>query len=449
MTLPILARAAAALGQPQPGDVFREYSWTTEKFHVVTLDQKPFKLPPDLNTALAVYQAELARFRAAHGGARALPDVRFFLFGMGARDKFLYRDGRLLDAQSGATVREWKLGQDLIVPPEYAVQITTVDGRRITVREDEAAVWVEEDGHTEALPRTRSPMRLPPFADHPYGRVLRVLHQELLVNVTPAGPVPNFFVYRKPWYRDAAMMALAFRETGNLDLIRDWILGLREPYDRNNAGETEADNLGQALFLISLVSHTNHPLVAPVLAELPRFEQAGPAGKFIRGRSDFAEHPVYQTKWLKFGLRALGLPEPYVVPPVADGYGALFWMAYRDQHTPGKDADDRVNYPYLGWACDHFHGVAKSPIGNRDYPLTWERLASQAHYPGMGRVDPVYVNQKLAVPHTWHAAEVFLHVLAQTPPARAPAPQLPRPRASGNDRFLDPEHGQGFRGEPR
>jgi hypothetical protein len=26
--------------------------------------------------------------------------------------------------------------------------------------------------------------------------------------------------------------------------------GLREPYDRNNAGETEADNLGQALYLV-------------------------------------------------------------------------------------------------------------------------------------------------------------------------------------------------------
>jgi len=59
-------------------------------------------------------------------------------------------------------------------------------------------------------------VKLPTFEGHRYGRVLRVLHQELLVNVTPAGPVPNFFVYSRPWYRDGAMMALAFRETGNL-----------------------------------------------------------------------------------------------------------------------------------------------------------------------------------------------------------------------------------------
>jgi hypothetical protein len=212
-------------------------------------------------------------------------------------------------------------------------------------------------------------------------------------------------VYQKPWYRDGAMMALAFRETGNLDVIRDWILGLREPFDRNNAGMTEPDNLGQALFLVSLVSDKHHPLVPKVLAEAPRFQR----NKHIAGKSDFAEHPVYQTKWLKFGLRALGLPDEYVIPRVTDGYSALFWMDYRDVYVPGKDAANRAAYPYLGWACDHFHGGKNSPISNRDYPLTWEQRASQANYQALAALDPVYVAQKLATPHTWHAAEVFLY----------------------------------------
>ena len=227
----------------------------------------------------------------------------------------------------------------------------------------------------------------------------------------PAGPVPNFFVYPKPWYRDGAMMALAFRETGNLGVIRDWILGLREPFDRNNGGVTEPDNLGQALFLVSLVSDKNHPLVAKVLAELPRFEREGPQGRHIIGRTDGAEHPVYQTKWLKFGLRALELPDNYAVPLVPDGYSALFWMDYREAHVAGKDSDNRTAYPYLGWACDHFHRVKKSPISNRDYPLTWEQTASQARYSGLAALDPVYVEKKLSAPHTWHAAEIFLHLL--------------------------------------
>ena len=361
---------------------------------------------------LATYRAELDAFRGTFGGTRDLPDVRFFLFGMGLRAKFIYRDGKLLDARSGAVVREWPIAAVTIVPPDCEVALQTASGAQVVIREDEQAVWIEEGGQRTALEGTRQPVKLPAFAGKKFPRVLRVLHQELLVNVTPAGPVPNFFVYPKPWYRDGAMMALAFKETGNLDTIREWIAKLREPYDRNNAGETEADNLGEALFLISLAGDKTHPLVAKILAELPRYEVSGDSGKYIKGRSDFAERPAYQTKWLKYGLRALGLPDPYSVPPIKDSYSALFWMDYKDSYLPGSDADDRGAYSYLGWACDHFHGTRKSPIGNRDYPLTWEQNASQANYDGLKLLDPIYVQQKLSAPHTWHAAEVFLYALS-------------------------------------
>ena len=367
---------------------------------------------------LAAYRAELDAFRKEFGGARELPDVRFFLFGMGQRAKFIYRDGRLLDARIGKVVKEWRIKSDIIVPPDYRVILETADGGRVSIAEDEEAVWIEDGNRRVAVEGTRAAVKLPSFAGHRYAQVLRVLHQELLVNITTAGPVPNFFVYAKPWYRDGAMMAMAFRETDNLGLIRDWILGLCEPFDRNNGGMTEPDNLGQALFLVSLVSDRNHPLVPKVLAELPRFEREGPQGKYICGKSDFAEHPVYQTKWLKYGLRALGLPDNYAVPRVADSYSALFWMDYRDAHVEGKDSDNRGAYPYLGWACDHFHGRKKSPIGNRDYPLTWEQHASQAKYAALAVLDPVYVEQKLSTPHTWHAAEVFLYVLKNGAAAR-------------------------------
>ena len=202
---------------------------------------------------LTAYRTELTAFRDEFGGSRALPDVRFFLFGMGQRAKLLYRDGRLTDARSGNLLREWNVKSDLIVPSDYLVNLETADGATVRLREDETAVWIEEGATRTAIEGTRHPVKLPDFAGHRYARILRVLHQELLVNVIPAGPVPNFFVYSKPWYRDGAMMALAFRETGNLDQIRDWALGLKEVFDRNNGGETEADNPGQALFLISLV----------------------------------------------------------------------------------------------------------------------------------------------------------------------------------------------------
>ena len=362
---------------------------------------------------LAAYRTELAACRAAHGGSYDVPDVKFFLFGMGARTKLLYRDGILFDAKSGRELQRWKVRKEIIVPPDYAVSLETEDGAAITLREDSEAVWVEQGGQRTAVEGTKSPVKLPDFAGKKFPRVLRVLHQELLVNIVEAGPLPNFFVYEKPWYRDGAMVALALKETGHLDLLKPWILGLREPFDRNNKGETEADNLGQALFLISLVADKHHPLVAKVLAEVPRFEKSDATGKYILGRSDFADHPVYQTKWLKYGLRALGLPDSYVIPKVADSYGALFWMDYRDQHIAGKDSDDRGRYPYLGWACDHFHGRKKSPLSNRDYPLTWEEHASEARYDGLKLISPALVKKRLSPPHTWHAAEAFLLLLTE------------------------------------
>ena len=373
----------------------------------------PARAAATAERALAAYRVELNACRLAHGGGQDLPDVKFFLFGMGARAKLVYRDGVLTDARSGRELQRWKVRKEVIVPPDYAVWLETTDGDRIVLREDAEAVWLDAAGRHTALDGTRSTVRLPDFAGMKFPRVLRVLHQELLINITAAGPVPNFFVYTKPWYRDGAMVALALKETGNLPLLRDWILGLREPFDCNNAGVTEPDNLGQVLFLVSLVSNQEHPLVARVLAELPRFEASDASGKFIRGRSDFAEHPVYQTKWLKFGLRALGLPDPYVVPHVADSYSALFWLDYREQHVPGRDAADRGAYPYLGWACDHFHGTHQSPLSTRDYPLTWEAHASQAHYAGLRALDAAFTTQKMAAPHTWHAAEAFLLLLTE------------------------------------
>jgi len=358
---------------------------------------------------LAAYRAELDAFRSEYGGTRELPDVRFFLFGMGDRAKYVYRDGRLIDVRTGSVIREWTISSDIIVPPEYLVALETAAGP-VTIRERADAVWIEEPGGYAALDGTRRPVALPDFSGHRYPRVLRVLHQELLYNINDAGPVPNVFVYPRPWYRDGAMVAIALRETGNIGLLRSWIAGLNDPFDRNNGGETEADNLGQALFLISLASDKNHPLVSKVLAESARFEAVGEQGRFIKGRSDFAEHPVYQTKWMKYGLRAVGLPDPYTVPAVPDSYSALFWMDFKDEYIPGHDADDRGEYPYLGWACDHFHRTRRSPISNRDYPLTWEERASQANYEGMRIVSPVYTARRLAAPHTWHAAEVFLYI---------------------------------------
>jgi hypothetical protein len=358
-----------------------------------------------LDRELATYRRQLDAVREANGGVRKLPAVTFFLFGMGDRQKLVYGRGVLRDARTGREVRRWDIKRELIVPPAYTVALGTRNGARVFLVEDEEAVWLEEGGNRTAL--TRGHVSLPNFAGHRHAAVLRVLHQELLINVIDGQPVPNFMAYARPWYRDGAMMAMVLKRTGNLDLIKGWVLGLREPYDRNNGGETEADNLGQALYLVSLVSDKNHPLISVIGRELKRSEK----GRHIEGRSDFAPHPAYQTKWAKYGLRCLGLEDLYEVPQVADSYAALFWWAYQAEDRPGQRVIDSDDYPYLTWAGSHYAGLRKGKLGDRDYPLTWEAKASQADYRGMGLIDRAYVEARLCTPHTWHAAEAFLYLL--------------------------------------
>lgn len=347
------------------------------------------------------YLAELNRLRAGRQIYR-LPQVSFYLFGMGARRKMLYRAGYLLDACNGEVIRSWEVVAERTFPAEYGVELLTGNGGSIWLREDEAGVWLVEDGQRTCL--TASPIHLPRFEMQPYAAVLRVLHQEILINVAGGKPVPNFFVYGKPWYRDAAMMAMVLHRTGNLHLIRDWVLGLGEVYDANN-GEQEADNLGQVLYLLSLFQVDQHPLISTVKNEIDRFR----VDNYLRGRTDGDWRPVYQTAWLKRGLQSLGFAGEFLLPALPDDYAGLCWWATEPIRRQGRMPPSK-KYPYLTWAEDHTYGERRAWLGDQLYPLTWEAHASRADYPGMGRVAEDFVTRKLAAPHTWHAAEMFLAI---------------------------------------
>ena len=328
----------------------------------------------------------------------------FYPFGMGPRRKLLYRRGELLDALTGDVLRSWKVAGERIDASAYSVTLRLEDGGVVRLTEDEEAAWTEEEGERRLL--SSGPVRLPSFDGHPDGALLRGLHQELLVNIVVGAPTPNLLVYPKPWLRDAAMVAMCLERTGNLDLLEPWVMGLRDPFDRNN-GVEEPDNLGQALYLASRFADTSHPVVQEVLRRVPGFAR----DRHIVGLTDGAEHPVYQTKWLKFGLRALGLDDPYVIPEVFDSYSALFWMDFREAHVPGPpfSAEAGEKYPYLAWAEAHFHGAPPPwSLSRNTYPHTWEAQASQADYARMALIDDEYATRRLAAPHTWHAAEMLL-----------------------------------------
>ncbi|GAB3038899.1 hypothetical protein GCM10027185_47140 [Spirosoma pulveris] len=361
---------------------------------------------------LKTYHDNLTALRKEHTHQRELPDLKFFLFGMGDRLKLIYRNGRLLNALTGNIEEQWSVKEEVIVPSAYLVHLVLADGQIVQIREDETGVWLlQPTKRPRLIPGTRSRLSLPRFADKRFGSVLRVLHQELLINIIDGRPVPNFLVYQKPWYRNAALMGMVLHETNNLPLIQDWIMAIRDPFDCNNRGIAEADNLGEVLFLVSLVSDKTHPVVQMALDSVSRFRKE----THILGQTDSNEHPVYQTKWLKYGLKSLNLPDPYVIPEQYDSYSSLFWYAYTNEHVDGKKFDDAsgINRPCLGWAEDHFYHEKRGILGNLDYPLSWEQKASDAHYPGMTVLDKDLVKQKLAFPHTRHAAEMFLLLYKQ------------------------------------
>lgn len=336
-----------------------------------------------------------------------MPQSPFVLFGMGHRRKLYYSAGVLRDACNAEVLRRWDVVSERIDPAEYRVELQTREGI-VRLIEDEEGVFVEE--HGDSQPLTRAPVRLPRFEPSPHAAILRALHQEILINIMPFGPVPNLWVYPRPWYRDAAMMLMCLARTGNLALVEPWVMGLTQVFDHNNAGHAEADNLGEALYMISLVSDRKHPLVDKVLKAIGQYRR----GDHIVGLSDFAEHPVYQTKWLKYGLGALGMDDPHRVPHVYDSYGSLFWMDWREQHVDGPRFDAKTIdlYPYLGWAESHFHNAPPpATFDPTRYPLTWESKASQAQYWRLAQLRPGDAQRQIATPHTWHAAEAFLYLI--------------------------------------
>jgi len=331
-----------------------------------------------------------------------LPEIDYFLFGMGDRIKMVYHNGALINSSSGVINRQWPVKREIILPAEYLVWIETESGQIVKIFEDERGVWVFEDGRFSRL--AGSKLYLPQFSQEPYPAILRVLHHEVLINIIDGFPTPNYLVYPKPWYRDAALVAMVLDKTDNLHLIRQWIKDIREPFDLNNAGIEEPDNLGQVLYLISLVSDAKHPVVETILEAIPRFQK----DNHIEGLTDFSTHSVYQTLWLKYGLSGLGLEDEYKIPQVKDSYASLFWMDYRDQIMVDQHTFDSPSYPYLLTAQDHFFGTKNGYVSSRPYPLTWEANASAAQYSGMAVISDEYQENQLAAPHSWHAAELFL-----------------------------------------
>jgi hypothetical protein len=334
----------------------------------------------------------------------ALPANRFFVFGEGDRKKFLYKRGTLLDLHLGEIVWHRPVNSERYLASETAIEIETTDGWT-RISEDDKGVWIGKERIASGAPISR-----PTFEPSPYAGRLRALHHEILVNLVNGEPLPNLLAYSRPWRRDAAMVAMCLAKTGNLDLIKPWVLNLQTVFD-HNANVEESDNLGQNLYLLGIVdAPRQHPLVEKTLESARRFTNRGA----IIGLTDGAEHTVYQTLWMKMGLKTMNLPDPYEVPFKFDHYGSLVWWFPQHQlaFPFNFNATTAANYPYLSWAEAHYWYSSPPPLPTTDtFPQTWEANASEADYGKMEIVGSDWAKARVSGPHSWHAAEAFLYLL--------------------------------------
>ena len=337
-----------------------------------------------------------------------LPERPFLLFGLGDRPKFVFQGGALLRAPGGEPVHSWARGGEATFEPDAG---RVVLGGRPIVWENEEGLFWRDGGAPVRMAEYAVPLRLPDFRGHPHAEALRTLLREILVNIDGGAPLPNFYVYRRPWRRDGAMMAMVLEATGNLGQLRAWAESLDDPFDRNNGGDEEPDNLGQTLYLLGRLGLGDHPLVARTVEASRR--RLGPDGALL-GNTDGRPHPAYCGAWLRLGLEACGRDASWVpVPDGPDDYGPLFWM--RREWIGPEAAATAVSYdaryPYLWWAKAHFHRLPvpaewRVPAS----PLTWERHASRADYGAIAPLSAAWAEARFSAPHTWHAAEMFLYL---------------------------------------
>lgn len=343
---------------------------------------------------------------------------RFFLFGMGNREKYLYKDYKLINISNDSVVFMAKRPlHDSIMPSEYCVLIETSEGQ-IEIKEDEEGIWLNRGGVTHLLPGRNCYLNLPSFDKFKYGKVLRVLHQELLFNILDSRIYPNILVYKAPFYRDAFMTVLCLEKTGNIHLIERWLSEEKNVYDMQN-GESEVDNLGEMLYMLSFIpSDSNKTLRNALMIEIDNQTIRHGSLQYIQGHTDGADNPEYQTQILKFALQKNNLNNGYtnVCNDVAGDYFDLCWFTKGCHHSRNIGRwykDLRFNYkdspfPYLQWARAHYYNNTNAAFNSQQYPLSWEKRGGSAHFEGMSIISENAVKEHICYPHVWTAAEMFL-----------------------------------------
>jgi hypothetical protein len=184
-------------------------------------------------------------------------------------------------------------------------------------------------------------------------------------------------------------------------------------YDANRFVK-EPDNLGQILYLQSLIKNPNHKLIRDIIGEAKRI--CDDEGN-LEGTTDGSRSSAYQNGWLIYGLKRLGMENEAArfnsKSTIDDnGYSHLLWFTLSDNalkiHSGQREISDSFmnqysvytnvygqSFPYINIGMEHFAmrsgNAYRNPILTQIvYPITWGDDTR---------------------PHIWHDAELFLYLM--------------------------------------
>jgi len=370
----------------------------------------------------------------------------FFSFGMGDRRKMIYKKGKLIDLKTKQVIRSFDFTHEMIIPNMYTVLLLDQAGRITRIYEDETGVHIEkgrmakiwedwnnynqweddrlnnretrlvENIASETITTSKNKINLPNFEDSKVGRVLKVLHQEVLVNIDHEKPRTTLMARTNEsgLYREGMVAAMVLEKTNNTWLFEDWMKQISSIYDcrnkleKNEAKCTEsADNPGQLLYLLGAITNSRQDLTNKIKAEV---KQKVVNGEFV-GEVDGEKMGYYPTALLINGARKNKIDLGYDFNlGKADKYlGLTWWLNDYKEAKHGNIVDPM--HPAKEWASVHqepgHYGL--TTILDEAYPLTFDGELTKTEAEEQKIINEHYSHEKgPKLSSIWHASEMFL-----------------------------------------
>lgn len=338
-------------------------------------------------------------------------ESNFYIFGMGARNKYiLIRNNNglynLLDYYAGKYIYK-DIAISKIDSENYRAE-GSLENKSFLIYEDNKQIAIKLDNKEYILDNSVN-INIPKFTGK-YASYLNTLFAEIMTSFDKnLEPHVNLFTGEKLNYREVAMFAMVCDKTNNLELIRPWIRNINKPYDFSNINGIQADNLGQILYLESLLEEPNEELIIETIKEANKLKVYG---SYLQGMTDYEQHPIYQTAWLKFGFESLKYDssEWNLLENIEDSYTDLIWFYnnklldnYRSNHNFYYASEwQQLNYAranFYKYDIEKDSNIKTYPISYRGTDINSSQVAKEL---GLYQLN-------VSTPNTISATEMFMY----------------------------------------